>query len=68
MACSEQNYKPYSGLSEESDEVTIKMEKHMELADLHIYTSHHTAKYLVRNIPQCLPCDTVGVIRIQNVY
>lgn len=48
-------------MPKQSEDVTVKMEEHKELAKLHIYTSHHTAKHSVHNNPQCLPRDIVGV-------
>jgi hypothetical protein len=58
------SHKPHSDISKQSDDVTIKMGKHKDLAELRIYTSHPAANHFVHNSSQCLPFDTVGVLWI----
>jgi hypothetical protein len=50
MAGSEQNHKQHSGVSIESDDVTTKIDKHMELAEFHMYKSPHSAKYFFHSV------------------
>jgi hypothetical protein len=59
----EHGLKPQSDVSK--DDVTTEMEKHKELAKLHIYTSHPTAKDFVHSSSQYSPFDTVGVLGIR---
>jgi hypothetical protein len=59
----EHGLKPQSDVSK--DDVRTKMEKHKELAELHIYTSHPTAKDFVHSSSERSPFDTVGVLGIR---